>query len=150
MKGQTGIELAIIAVMGLIGIVTLMTPPLLLKATSLINIEYQYNYDNTALLLMSTLSATVPDSLIGNTMKSSLELLGEYIQLQNRPDKKPIEDKLALLAKESLIDCYKLSAGTDVVAKSQCDASRYTYSTNIPLPYKPDNLVKTITMVVGK
>jgi hypothetical protein len=88
-KGQTGIELMILGIMAVVGVLAIYLPPVLFKSTSEINIQYEYHYDNAQSLLLSTLSTTVTDTLT-NTPKTSLELLGEYIQLQNKPDNSKI------------------------------------------------------------
>jgi hypothetical protein len=142
MKGQTGIELAMLAIMGMVGVIAIYMPSITFKASSSINIQYEYNYDNSQLLMMSLLSTTVQD-------KPSMEILGEYMQLESKPDTGILNERLEAMAKAVKLDCYRLSGDEDI-AKSSCDPSKYKVSANIPLPYKPDNLVKTVTLVVGK
>lgn len=158
MKGQTGIELAILAIMGLVGVIAIYIPPIIYKTSATINLQYEYNYDNSQLLMTSLMATTVQDSMSG-IVKTSMEVLGEYIQFQDEKDKltppdisavKPIGDKIQFLTDNSGLECYKLSASSGDIVKSSCDASKYKISTLIPLPYKPDYLTKEITMVVGK
>lgn len=149
MKGQTGIELGILAMMGLIGVIAIYVPPILYKTSATINMQYEYNYDNSQLLMTSLLSTTVTDS-IDNIAKPSMEVLGEYLQMENKPDMSGVGNKLKLLTGASNLECYKLSTQSGDIVKSSCDPSKYKVSATIPLPYKPDNFVKEINLVVGK
>ena len=152
MKGQTGIELAVLAIMGFIGVIALYFPPLVFPVTSQINIRYEYDYDNSQLLILSLLSTTVPDNLV-NIIKPTIEIIGEYLQLQPQPDNSfitPVSKKLDLLMKAANLECYKLSAPDKDIVKTDCEPTKFKVAMNLPLPYKPGNLVKTITLVVGK
>ncbi len=110
------------------------------------NVDFQYRYDSAQTTLLSLLSVT------GSGNIPNIQNISEKIFFQNNPwiDLNLTNSTLYNFAFDSATGniCYllKSSNSTILLFPSNCNP-QYSAYTKIPLPYNPNNLVDTLTLV---
>jgi len=138
MKGIAVIAIAIIGIIAVVGtIFTLILPALILRAHLIQIVNYRYEYDNSQLYLLVLLSKTYNDKSVYTQIADNLQTGQPSISFVKGELERIVGDR-----------CYKLSTSTKVIAQSDCAPSRYTVQTKIALPYNPNRLVDTLTLVI--
>lgn len=132
------IAIPLIGVVVTVGIILMLILPALFLRLHLIQVvAYIYEYDNSQLYLLVLLSKTHNGKPI-------------YIQIADNlqtgsPDISFVKSELERIVGDR---CFKLSTPTKIIAQSDCAPSKYTVKTEIVLPYKPNSLVETLTLVI--
>ncbi|NCN38983.1 MAG: hypothetical protein COY38_03190 [Candidatus Aenigmarchaeota archaeon CG_4_10_14_0_8_um_filter_37_24] len=139
MKGQLNIPFVVL-VFTVFLVFGILIVPKFITAPSLRVIQYEENYENTQMILISLLTSTYD----GKTVQ---ELIGDNLAFGQPDDLTFLKDKLDKLVEGR---CYKLSTPSKVLAKSSgCTPKEYTSSVNITLPYNPDKLVENLVLVIN-
>jgi hypothetical protein len=100
-------------------------------------IEYRYEYDNSQLYLLTLLSKTHKNKKIRTQIADNLQI--------GNPDISFVKNELERIVRDR---CYNLTTSIKTIAKSDCTPSKYTVKTKIVLPYNPNRLVDTLTLVI--
>jgi len=142
MKGFAPLDLLIAVVMFTLTVINLILIPTSLRRGIVRVVEYEYNYNNAQLALLTLLSTTQDGEPLS-------KFIAEHIVL-NEPDN--IEDILKeKLDKIVESKCYELSIPSESLIKSSepdCDPKDYTAKARIALPYG-SRLTEEITLVIN-
>ncbi|MFQ6055347.1 MAG: hypothetical protein ACE5J3_05120 [Methanosarcinales archaeon] len=131
------IAIAIIGGIAIGTIVTLILSVVFLRIHLIEVVDYRYEYDNSQLYLLTLLSKTYDGKPIYTQIADHLQTGEPDISFVKSELKRIVGDK-----------CYKLFTPTEIIAQSDCTPSKYTVQTKIVLPYNPNRLVETLTLVV--
>lgn len=138
MKGIAPIAIALIGVIVIVGTVFMLILPAFMLRMHLVQIvNYRYEYDNSQLYLLVLLSKTYNDKPIYTQIAENLQTGEPNIGFVKSELERIVGDR-----------CFKLSSSTKTIAQSDCVPSKYTVQTKIVLPYDPNHLVDTLTLVV--
>jgi len=139
MKGVAPlIGIPLVGVIVLVGTVLMLILPAIFLRMHLIQVVgYVYEYDNSQLYLLVLLSKTYNDKPIYTQIADNLQT--------GNPDITFVRGELERIVGDR---CFNLTTSTRIIAQSDCTPSKYTVNAEIVLPYKPDSLVETLTLVV--
>lgn len=104
-------------------------------------IEYKYSSVSQALIVL--LSETQQDSQTA-TIKPVIEIIGEYLSSDSKPDMSFINNDLNLLFKNK---CYRFSVSSQTFGSGLCKEENVTITKNIVLPYNKQKLLGEIKLV---
>jgi len=131
------IVMAIIGGIAIGTITTLILSVVFLKIHLVGIVDYRYEYDNSQLYLLTLLSKTYNDKPIYTQIANNLQTGSPSLTFVKSELEKIVGDR-----------CYKLFTSAKTIAQSACTPSKYTVQTKIVLPYNPDRLVETLTLVI--
>ncbi|HKZ45430.1 MAG TPA: hypothetical protein VJ343_01875 [archaeon] len=143
MKGFLIFTIAAIGIIVFIGIVAMFLLPIgILKMHTIVTVERAYNYDNAQSYLLTLLSKTHGGDFVYNDISYSLQAKDPLVISYVKAELDKITDN----------KCYKLSSAinytNNIAMKQGCTPVKYSAQAKIVLPYNPDRLTDTLTLVI--
>jgi hypothetical protein len=125
-------------VMAIVIPMALFLPIFLLRIHLVANIEFETKIDSGQLIMMSLLSSTVDGKPVS-------QIISEHVAFASYQNINQIlSEKMSKYS-----SCYMLSAGNETLAQSpDCNATKYVYDVQIPLPYNHDKTSTQVELVI--